>query len=531
MCSNPIPVVDLFAGPGGLGEGFSSLDGGKAFRIIVSAEMDRSSWQTLRLRAFYRLLKSSDPSALEDYYRFCDGESAQPWSDKTQDEWDASGLEARQITLGTPEGNAELDQVLADDLDVTKPWVLIGGPPCQAYSVVGRSRNRGNSNYKADEDPRHFLYREYLRIIQRYRPSIFVMENVKGILSSKVNGRQIFHEILADLADPDAALGVESDLPGYTIHSLVADVTFEDGMDPGEIDSSQFVIHSERYGIPQARHRVILLGIRNDMDVEVGRLDKQSAPSVKDVIGLLPKLRSRLSKQPDSEAAWENVVKGHFTTLMDAAMAADKAALADQLLVSRQGVGVALNTGGLRYPMVKGEGSTGHTTLDQWLLDGRLSKWLNHEARGHMTSDLMRYAYAAAYTSLNGVSPFGHQQFDLPGLSPAHKNWKTGNFPDRFRVQVPDRPSTTITSHISKDGHYFIHYDPSQCRSLTVREAARLQTFPDNYFFQGNRTEQFHQVGNAVPPLLAHKIAHIVNELLDAGPALPIPEEQLALSA
>ena len=154
------------------------------------------------------------------------------------------------------------------------------------------------------------------------------------------------------------------------------------------------------------------------------------------------------------------------------------------------------------------------------LYDDRLEVLTAHEARSHMASDLRRYLYASTFAEKTGRSP---KLADFPtSLLPDHKNVEEGRtgkmFSDRFRVQLAGHVSTTITSHISKDGHYFIHYDPAQCRSLTVREAARLQTFPDNYFFAGPRTEQYHQVGNAVPPQLARQIADIVAEVLQAVP-------------
>lgn len=162
--------------------------------------------------------------------------------------------------------------------------------------------------------------------------------------------------------------------------------------------------------------------------------------------------------------------------------------------------------------------------LRNWYADTKLGGVLQHEARSHMRSDLHRYMFAACYA--NAVFARPSLNHFPPKLLPAHQNVtdkdKATPFLDRFRVQLKRSPCTTVVSHIAKDGHYYIHYDASQCRSFTAREAARLQTFPDNYFFEGTRTQQYHQIGNAVPPLLANKIAAVVLDLM-SSPRSPEP--------
>ena len=501
-------LIDLFAGPGGLGEGFTSLNNGSEFEIGVSAEMEASAHRTLTLRSLFRTIEQGgDEKALQLYYDYCNDANAQHPEFSVPAAWKKATNEARKLILGETASNDELDEIIKRDKLKGDQIIVIGGPPCQAYSLMGRAKNSGTIGYVAEEDQRHYLYKQYLRTLDKSKPLVFVMENVKGILSSKVGGRQVFHDILCDLTDPSKALGKTGGIK-YTIHSLVVPTKFVPGQDPTTVDAHDFIVRAEEHGLPQARHRVILLGVQQQQKYD-GRflLPKEAAIFVEDAITELPPLRSRLSHDDNPEDWMKTVVRMGSELAIDAGRI-DKPDIAAGLKKAIISLKSDLNYGGLRVD--KTHSDHANNTYKNWVHDPRLSVWLNHQARSHMTTDLGRYLYASVFAQINGRSPKGHLEFALQNLAPAHANWKTGKFADRFRVQRYGAPSTTVTSHIAKDGHYFIHPDPSQCRSLTVREAARLQTFPDNYFFQGNRTQQYHQVGNAVPPLLAAKIARIV---------------------
>ncbi|TRU22925.1 MAG: DNA cytosine methyltransferase [Microcystis aeruginosa Ma_MB_S_20031200_S102D] len=518
--SRKFAIVDLFAGPGGLAEGFSSLrsrNGTLPFQIELSVEKEATAFQTLRLRSFLRHFPSGFP---DEYYQFLNGQIQEPnWSELFPEEWAIACNETRQLELGTPAAKDEIDTRLDE---ITAAYggnvVLIGGPPCQAYSLVGRARNMGIAGYKASEDSRHFLYKEYIRIVEKLRPTVFVMENVKGILSSSVDGERVFDRVLHDLTQiGDGAY----QLVPLTPRSK--DVPLLPGAYPPATD---FIVKSEDHSVPQARHRVIVVGVRKDI------LSKQSASilaalqlpksettvTVEDVLQSIPRLRSGFSDQDDTAEVWQREVTRLMRDVseldpdldqeMRTAFSSRGKEIAGELSA---GLGALSRTGG-KYSGVK---KSCPDDLRQWLVDRNLMRFSNHETRGHMTSDLSRYFFVSLYGAVTGISP---KASNFPEeLYPDHQNWLSGKFADRFRVQLWDGPATTITSHISKDGHYFIHPDPLQCRSLTVREAARLQTFPDNYFFKGNRTQQFVQVGNAVPPFLAYKIAKAVNSLLQSS--------------
>jgi DNA (cytosine-5)-methyltransferase 1 len=500
-----IPIIDLFAGPGGLGEGFASLrmDGQPVFRIGLSIEKDPVAHRTLILRSVYRQLQGR--AAIASYYAYITGGITEIQFKADPDvtrAFEVAAKEARCIELGKSDPG-KVDDQIRKVLGGAREWLLIGGPPCQAYSLAGRARRAQDKAFHKDE--KHFLYREYLRIIQEHRPTVFVMENVKGLLSSNHSGKSMFTRIIDDLSSPSA--GLEYDIRSIVKHGHGSDLMPDD-----------YVIASERYGIPQCRHRVILLGVRRDLpDIEHMLLKPAAVPvTVGMAIGDLPKIRSRISDRSDSQKAWGAVLK-KAPKMIRGWGAENEQRMIDAMAAAALGSAQFASAGGRFCTTASGAQSRGGDRFMDWVNDEKLGGVCQHESRSHMPLDLARYLFAASFARLNGYSPrlnvFPSQ------LLPAHKNAvKTDGsaipFLDRFRVQCKDEPSTTIVSHIAKDGHYYIHFDPEQCRSLTVREAARLQTFPDNYYFEGNRTEQYTQVGNAVPPLLAHQIAEVVFALV-----------------
>lgn len=495
-----IPVIDLFAGPGGLGEGFSSItdtSGERVFKTIMSVEKDEQAHKTLRLRAYVRSIKQKDkriPHVYEQYLKQHDSKTFEELIAYDPEAWKAAGIEALCATLKEGDGSLVEEaraRLKAQGAQSGEPWALIGGPPCQAYSLVGRSR-RTHDREGLEADPKQTLYKCYLAFINELQPTIFVMENVKGLLSAKHEGNGVFERILADMHEA-----------GYEIHSLVK-------REPN--GPQDYVVEAERYGIPQARHRVILLGIRKESEhKETDILAPLSQLTVREALEGIPRICSGFSSR---NKGWREM---NWAGYIDSA--------ADELLETEEGKKleeILLRVKSSRPPKKKSKsvvsGKSG--PYADWYRGamGGYRVLANHEARTHMARDLDRYLFCSAYAESAGVSA---QLYDFPNyLIPAHKNAQAAKenkeveFSDRFRVQLYDRPSTTITSHIAKDGHYYIHPDPEQCRSLTVREAARLQTFPDDYLFEGNRTSQYTQVGNAVPPLLAQQIAVVVAKYL-----------------
>ena len=439
-------AIDLFAGCGGLSDGFHNA----GFDIIAQIDMDKWACESLRTRHLFYELKARKKNIF--YTKYLKGLISK---DQIIKNFPDVEISIRHRVIQGVFGKDNTDELISKiekNMEfhcINKVNVFLGGPPCQPYSLIGRARDQQRMQY----DERHFLYTHYLNLIEHFQPDFFIYENVPGLFSAKANGQKIFLKILEDFASLQ---------PSYEITPPLEKI-YE--------DPHGYVLNSADFFIPQNRKRLVLIGYRSDL--------YNKNQEIKDIFKKL------------QESGLENRKRGFFSV---------KDAIGD-------------------LPELKpGEGDNGFfgaysKNENLSVYQKKMRKFspgiLNHMARTHMQSDIDRYRFFIEHHQ-NGEK--SANLIDLiqkrPDLIPQHKH--LDKFVDRFKVQWWTRPSSTITAHISKDGHYFIHPDIDQCRSFTVREAARCQSFPDNFFFEGPRTEQFRQVGNAVPPLLAEAIGRAV---------------------
>lgn len=404
--------IDLFAGAGGLSEGFIQA----GFEPIAHVEIEKSACNTLKTRSAYHYLKSTEK--YDTYISYLKGEITREELYKNL----PNEILDSVINLPIGDENNEIIQSQIDKLlGKRKVDLIIGGPPCQAYSLAGRSR----SKTKMEGDPRNYLFVQYAAYLEKYQPKMFVFENVLGLKSAKkgyylTEMQKLFDEI------------------GYQI--------------------KLFTLEAKNFGVLQNRRRVVIVGWQKSIKITIPNLEGIKIEQnyfVQDLLKDLP--------------------------LIKAGEGNDKY---------------------LNYKTATTE------YLKQYALRNCIDVLTQHIARPHREQDKEIYKIAVQkWENEKGRLNYN----DLPEKLKTHQN-RTSFF-DRFKVVAADLPySQTIVAHIAKDGHYYIHPDINQNRSISVREAARLQSFPDDYYFEGvkegaNRTAAFKQIGNAVPPLMAKKIA------------------------
>ena len=393
--------IDLFAGAGGLSEGFVKA----GFEPIAHVEMDAHACKTLETRNYYYSLKKANK--LQVYYDYLLGNI----SHKDLSESVLSRLD-NVINASIGEDNTSIFNRIDELTKGREVDLIIGGPPCQAYSVVGRHR----INKLEADDPRNLLYRQYARFLKKYNPKVFVFENVLGILSAEegryFNNIKVYFRTL-----------------GYELESRV--------------------LNTSDYGVLQNRKRVIIIGWKKGSDFSYPELIAESNPyTVADILEDLAYLK------PGDQNNITNYASDTNEYL-------EKSAIRNGADFVTQHV------------------ARTHNDRDLEIYKIAIDKWLNGKER-------LKYG-------------------DLPERLKTHKN--QNSFVDRFKVVDINSYSHTVLAHIAKDGHYYIYPSTEQVRSLSVREAARIQSFPDDYYFEGGRSAAFKQIGNAVPPLMALKIA------------------------
>lgn len=400
--------IDLFAGASGMSEGFIKA----GFNPIAHVEMDEQACNTIKTRAVYHFLKRN--KRINKYYDYLKGEIS------TEELYSVVPKRILDSVLNVEITDDSINPIfnkinkLRKDKSVD---LIIGGPPCQAYSLLGRHQK------EIENDPRNKLYIQYGRFLKEFKPKAFVFENVPGMLSANKgkhfkNLKTYFKRL------------------GYKVH-------FD-------------TLNASDYGVLQERKRIIIIGWQKKNDFGfpiIKKVDKKH--SVYEGLSDLPRL-----KPGDSL----NVVK--YETLAN------------------------------EY-------------LKKFELRNGIDFTTQHIARPHNERDLKIYEFAVKKWNSEGLRM---KYTELPQKLRTHKNLTS--FIDRFKVVNGEGLSHTIVAHIAKDGHYYIHPDIEQCRSISVREAARLQSFPDDFYFENSRTAAFKQIGNAVPPLLSYAIAREMKNLL-----------------
>ncbi|PKH10675.1 MULTISPECIES: DNA cytosine methyltransferase [Planomicrobium] len=407
-------VIDLFAGAGGLSEGFRQA----GYNIISHIEMDKSACNTLRTReVYYHLRKTGNLQPYEDYLMKRISRE-QLYSIIPANIFDKV-IETEIGDETFPKITSKIDEQLASQGE-SEIDIVIGGPPCQAFSTAGISRDPNRMR----NDPRNFLYKQYIRFIIRYIPKMFIFENVKGII--KAQQGSILEGLRQELREA-----------GYKIEYRV--------------------LNARDFNVSQNRQRVVLIGWREEFNLSYPDFEHISnGVSIRDLFNDLPHLNS--GQSIDGKRSYRR-----------------NARIANPFIRER-----------------------GWNILTQ------------HISRPHNENDLLIYRLV--------VGNWDQRQYllkynELPEENQTHNNRKI--FLDRYKLVPYDGISHTVVAHISKDGHYYIHPDIQQNRSITVREAARIQSFPDDFYFEDSRTAAFRQIGNAVPPLMAFHIARQLKPILE----------------
>lgn len=392
--------IDLFAGCGGLSEGFYR----QGFKALAHVEINPTACETLRTRMKHYNYNNADDSVLE-------------------------------LDITREDVIERIDDVVKGE----KVDIIIGGPPCQAYSSLGRAKD----DNAMQDDPRNFLFESYVKVLNHYQPKFFVFENVTGILTAKINGKYIIDRIVKEL--------------GYNYK-----VKFDPKMN---------VLNSANYGVPQIRKRVIIIGVRNDIPIE-------------------------------PEDVYRGIIKTHYDPEMSEK---DRDGL-KKFVTVRDAIEEL-------PPLHPGEGESKvpfipkrNNDFLKEICDKNQTILMDHVARNHNDKDIERYiAMSSNHWTFKEML---EKREDL-------RHEKQRVFGNSYTVQWWDLPSKTIIAHLYKDGNQFIHPDSTQGRTFTAREAARIQSFPDDFVFEGSRTEQYKQIGNAVPPLLAEAIAKCIKGKLN----------------